>query len=73
MSADDSIAIARLEQKVEDHMKTVDGFMCEIRNWKNGLEAERNKLKGAVVASALGGGGVGAFLAWVGKMAAVKF
>ena len=72
MSADDTIAIARLEQEVHDHMKTVDAFMCEIRAWRLGIDAERNKLKGAVVVAGLGGGGVGAVLAWLGKIASLK-
>ena len=67
MSADEQVAIARIEQKVEDMDKTMTDFVHEIRSWRGEVDAERNKVKGAVVAVGLVSGAVGGLLGWIGR------
>lgn len=67
MSADEQVSIARVEQQVKDMDKTMQDFIHEIRGWRGEVDAERNKVKGAVLMVGVLGGAIGGLLGWIGK------
>lgn len=74
MSADEQIQLARIGQKVDDLKDTLDTFIKDTKTmradcfaWRTLVDADRNRMKGAIAVGSIGGGVIGALCSWVGR------
>jgi hypothetical protein len=74
MSETESVAIARIGQKVDDLKETMSAFIAESKakrndcdRWRAEVDADRNRAKGALLAASFAGGALGAVFSALGR------